>query len=88
MLLTGGAGFIGHLVIKEVLEETDWSITVIDRLSYAGSLDRIEYVLSKYDEKTKKDLNFLPRFKAETHEGIVEDLANVNIILHVGASSL
>ena len=47
VLLTGGAGFIGHLVIKEVLEETDWSITVIDRLSYAGSLDRIEYVLSK-----------------------------------------
>ena len=49
VLLTGGAGFIGHLVIKEVLEETDWSITVIDRLSYAGSLDRIEYVLSKYN---------------------------------------
>ena len=88
VLLTGGAGFIGHLVIKEVLEETDWSITVIDRLSYAGSLDRIEYVLSKYDEKTKKRFKFFYHdLKAETHEGIVEDLANVNIILHVGASS-
>ena len=29
VLLTGGAGFIGHLVIKEVLEETDWKIKYV-----------------------------------------------------------
>tara|TARA_B100001029_G_scaffold85606_2_gene70285 strand:+ start:17402 stop:18436 length:1035 start_codon:yes stop_codon:yes gene_type:complete len=88
LLLTGGAGFIGHLVIKEILVNTDWNITVIDRLSYAGSLDRINYVLDEVDNDTKNRFRFFYHdLKAETHEGIVDDLSDINIILHIGASS-
>ena len=31
ILITGGAGFIGHQVIKELLQSTDWQLLVIDR---------------------------------------------------------
>ena len=47
VLLTGGPGFIGHQAVKKLLEKTDWKITVIDRLSYAGDLNRIEEILFK-----------------------------------------
>ena len=57
VLLTGGAGFIGHLVIKEILVNTDWNLIVIDRLSY-GNLERINEVLGEVDEDSKKRVNF------------------------------
>ena len=31
VLITGGAGFIGHQVIKEILKATDWDLLVIAR---------------------------------------------------------
>jgi|TARA_B100001758_G_C18409126_1_gene614315 dTDP-glucose 4,6-dehydratase len=88
VLLTGGAGFIGHLVIKEILVNTDWNLIVIDRLSYAGNLERINEVLGEVDEDSKKRVNFFYHdLKAEPHEGIIDKLSEVNIILHIGASS-
>lgn len=40
-LITGGAGFIGHHMIEHFLTNTDWEIVILDRLSYAGDLNRI-----------------------------------------------
>ena len=40
-LITGGAGFIGHHMIKHFLANTDWKIVILDRLTYAGDLNRI-----------------------------------------------
>ena len=69
VLLTGGAGFIGHLVVKEILSNTDWNITVIDRLSYAGKLDRINDVLKEVGEESHNRVKFFYHdLKAETHE--------------------
>jgi|TARA_B100000902_G_scaffold392325_1_gene444549 dTDP-glucose 4,6-dehydratase len=88
VLLTGGAGFIGHLVIKEILVNTDWNLTVIDRLSYAGNLERINEVVEEAGVKSKNRLKFFYHdLKAEPHEGIIERLSETNIILHIGASS-
>lgn len=41
LLITGGAGFIGHHVVEGVLKETDWEVAVLDGLHYAASLDRL-----------------------------------------------
>jgi dTDP-glucose 4,6-dehydratase len=37
VLVTGGAGFIGSNFVRHVLDHTDLTITVLDKLTYAGS---------------------------------------------------
>ena len=52
LLVTGGAGFIGSNFVHYVLSNTDYSVTVLDKLTYAGNLasldglpaDRFEFV--------------------------------------------
>ena len=36
-LVTGGAGFIGSNFVRHVLEHTDHTVTVLDKLTYAGN---------------------------------------------------
>src|SRR5680860_1005037 len=37
LLVTGGAGFIGSNFVRHLMENTDSSVTVVDKLSYASS---------------------------------------------------
>lgn len=37
LLVTGGAGFIGSNFVRHVLEQTQWSVTVLDKLAHAAS---------------------------------------------------
>ena len=37
ILVTGGAGFIGSNFVRYVLDHTDSSVTVLDKLTYAGN---------------------------------------------------
>lgn len=41
LLLTGGAGFVGHHMVEGVLKETDWDIIILDRLDLSGNLHRL-----------------------------------------------
>ena len=88
VLITGGAGFIGHQVIKEILEATDWELLVIDRLSYAGDLNRINDVISEVGENTRSRVEFIYYdLKATLSNQILNKLEDLNIIVHIGASS-
>jgi dTDP-glucose 4,6-dehydratase len=45
LLITGGAGFIGSAFVhRAVREHPEWTITVLDKLTYAGSLDNLAAV--------------------------------------------
>ncbi len=45
MLITGGAGFIGSNFVRHVIEHTDYHVTMLDALTYAGNKTSIEAVL-------------------------------------------
>ncbi len=41
-LVTGGAGFIGSNFVRYVLDHTDSSVTVLDKLTYAGNRESLD----------------------------------------------
>jgi dTDP-glucose 4,6-dehydratase len=41
-LVTGGAGFIGSNFVRHVLDHTDATVTVLDKLTYAGNLASLD----------------------------------------------
>ena len=88
ILLTGGAGFIGHQAIENFLKFTDYSIVTIDRLSYAGELNRINDVIVTAGEENRSRVEFIYHdLKAPLNDELLKKIADVNIILHIGASS-
>ena len=44
VLITGGAGFIGSAVVREIIRNTDWQVVNVDKLTYAGNLDSLAEV--------------------------------------------
>lgn len=38
ILVTGGAGFIGSAVVRQLIDETQADVCNVDRLTYAGNL--------------------------------------------------
>lgn len=41
IIITGGAGFIGSALIREIINNTDHSVLNIDKLTYAGNLESL-----------------------------------------------
>ena len=56
ILVTGGAGFIGSNFVHYVLAETDHTVTVIDKLSYAGNLESLQGLPDDRFEFIKGDI--------------------------------
>lgn len=51
LLLTGGAGFVGHHTVEHVLKNTLWNIVVLDSLNYAGNLNYLADIEALKSEK-------------------------------------
>jgi len=41
ILLTGGAGFIGSAVVRHLIDETDYRVMNLDKLTYAGNVESL-----------------------------------------------
>ena len=88
VLITGGAGFIGHHIINMFLQKTDWEIVSLDRLDYSGNLNRLDNVVSRYPAETRKRVKIVWHdLKAEVQDITANLCGDVNIILHLAASS-
>lgn len=44
ILVTGGAGFIGGAVVRHVINNTDFNVINIDKLTYAGNLNSLKSI--------------------------------------------
>ena len=44
ILVTGGAGFIGSAVVRHIINDTDYSVVNVDKLTYAGNLESLKSV--------------------------------------------
>lgn len=88
VLITGGAGFIGHHLINYFLKNTNWEITSLDRLDYSGNLNRISDMMNRTDFKTKKRVRIIYHdLRAEINQMIKKELGEFNYVLHLAASS-
>jgi dTDP-glucose 4,6-dehydratase len=88
VLITGGAGFIAHHLIEHILKTTDWDIISLDRLDFSGNLNRLAEVVNQYDSGTRQRVKVIFHdLKAELNQQIVKAIGDVDIILHLAASS-
>ncbi len=44
ILVTGGAGFIGSAVIRHIINDTEFKVINVDKLTYAGNLESLEEI--------------------------------------------
>ena len=44
ILITGGAGFIGSALIREIIDHYDDDVINIDKLTYAGNLQNLKEI--------------------------------------------
>jgi dTDP-glucose 4,6-dehydratase len=84
-LITGAAGFIGSHLIEHILRTTTWTIVCVDKLSYASK---------GWSRIKDSGVYFNPRLKCITwdletpfSEGIVQELGDVNLIIHMAAET-
>ena len=90
ILITGGAGFIGHHFISYILENTDWNIVSIDRLDFSGNLNRISDIIKNDNKKNLAKDRVRVVFhdlRAEINDFISADLGDFDYIVHMAASS-
>ena len=84
VLLTGGCGFVGHHFVEHFIKNTDWHIVILDKLTYAGTIDRLRDIDVYNDER-------ITLLTADFNQPITENLAyeidEVDFIFHLGAQS-
>jgi len=87
ILITGGAGFIGHHLIFKILNETNYNIISLDRLDYSGSYNRIDQILSQKATWKKRVKIIWHDLKGEINSLTSKKIPKPDIILHVAAAS-
>lgn len=82
ILVTGGAGYIGSHVVKQLLETTGHDITIIDNLStgHQKTLDPLESIISKTVSGIDFTVQTLPR-RAGDSARLVSDNTKIKKIL-------
>lgn len=86
VLLTGGAGFIGHHFVEHILKETDWEIIILDSLNYAGNLNRITDI-DIWEEKNRSVKFVWHDLKSPIPSTTSEMIGKVDYIIHLAAES-
>ncbi len=84
VLITGGAGFLGHQVVSYFLEHTDYDLVLLDRLDFSGNLNRLAEVEGWDSGRVKFVWHDL---KAAINDQVAKRIGDVDYILHLAAGS-
>lgn len=89
ILITGACGFVGTHLVEHILKNTDWQITVLDRLDTSGNPNRLaEMLFSTKDVDASRVKTFFWDLKAELNEQIKKQLGGpFDYIAHLAAGS-
>lgn len=85
LLITGGAGFVGHHVIDYFLRTTDYNIISLDRLDFSGNLSRIQRVVTAATQSRVRVV--FHDLRAELNSYVRDQIGTVDYILHIAAAS-
>jgi len=82
LLITGGAGFIGSAMVRHLVAQYPrYSITVLDALTYAGSLDN-------FPDALRTNPNFHFCHGNVRNPNLVEELvADADVVVHFAAET-
>lgn len=87
-LITGGAGFIAHHLIGQIIKNTDWEIITLDRLDYSGNLNRLHDLMLQFDPEVRKRVSIVHHdLKAELNPLVRSEIGQVDYVLHLAAGS-
>ena len=88
ILVTGGAGFVGHHVCEGIFKATNWDIVVLDSLNYAGNLNRISDIFSDILISNSKRLKIVWHdLKAPISETTHKLIGKLDYCIHMAAES-
>tara|TARA_B100000242_G_scaffold273048_1_gene226387 strand:+ start:25594 stop:26661 length:1068 start_codon:yes stop_codon:yes gene_type:complete len=82
ILVTGGAGFIGSALIRHIINNTNYSVVNIDKLTYSGNLESLKSV-----EKNKRYTFELVDICDVDEVKRVFSVYQPNIVMHLAAES-
>jgi dTDP-glucose 4,6-dehydratase len=82
ILITGGAGFIGSAVIRQIIKETSHSVINVDKLTYAGNLES----LSKIDKNPRYEFKKLDICDESDLKKVFKD-HEPDIVMHLAAET-
>ena len=86
VIVTGGAGFIGHHFVQHLLINTDWNLIILDKLSYAAcGLKRLKQINGLNNKRVKI---FTIDLSIPLSVGVKKEIGfDVDLIIHMAAET-